>query len=84
MSRKKANELLVATIAVICTAGMAVLLWRFGTRSDYWGMIIPALFVVFYISWRSATSAKESTSAAPYSVLMVLVSALVLLLDVEF
>ncbi len=84
MSRRKANELLVAIIAAVCTAVMAMLLWRFGTRSDYWGVIVPALFVVFYISWRSTTSAKESTSVIPYSVLMVLVSALVLLLDLKF
>lgn len=84
MSRRKANELLVAMIAVACTAVMAILLWRFGTRSDYWGVLVPALFVVFYISWRSASSARESSSAIPYSILMVLVSGLVLLLDLKF
>jgi hypothetical protein len=84
MSRQKANELLVAIVAAVCTAVMAILLWQFGTRSDYWGVIVPALFVVFYISWRSATNAKESSSAVPYSILMVLISALVLILDLRF
>jgi hypothetical protein len=63
---------------------MAALFWRFGSRTDYWGLLVPALFLVFYISWKSASRAKESVSAIPYSVLMALVSALVLFLDLRF
>lgn len=84
MSARKANELLISVVAAVCTAAMAILLWRFGTRSDYWGVVVPALFVVFYVSWRSASNTKESSSAVPYSILMVLISALVLILDLKF
>ncbi|HWQ22274.1 MAG TPA: hypothetical protein VN478_06075 [Clostridia bacterium] len=84
MSKRWVSELLVAIVALVCTAAMAALFWRFGSRTDYWGLLVPALFLLFYISWKSATRAKESVSAIPYSVLMVLVSALVLILDLRF
>jgi hypothetical protein len=84
MSRRWVSEVLVAVVAAVCTAIMAALFWRFGSRSDCWGLLVPALFLVFYISWKSASHAQESVSAVPYSVLMVLVSALVLVLDLRF
>jgi hypothetical protein len=84
MSKRWVSELLVVIVAAVCTAIMAALFWRFGSRTDYWGLLVPALFLVFYISWKSASRAKESVSAIPYSVLMALVSALVLFLDLRF
>jgi len=84
MSKRWVSELLVAIAVAVCTAVMAALFWGFGTRTDYWGLLVPALFLVFYISWKSASHAQESVSAVPYSVLMVLVSALVLILDLKF
>ncbi len=84
MSKRWASELLVTVVAAVCTAIMGALFWRFGARTDYWGMLVPALFLVFYISWKSASRAKESVSAIPYSVLMVLVSIFVLILDLRF
>ena len=84
MSKRWISELLVVIVAVVCTAVMGALFWSFGSRTDYWGLLIPALFLVFYISWKSASHAQESVSAVPYSVLMILVSALVLVLDLKF
>lgn len=84
MSRRWVSELVVMIVAAVCTAIMGALFWRFGSRTDYWGLLVPALFLVFYISWKSASHAKESVSAIPYSVLMALVSALVLFLDLRF
>jgi len=84
MSKRWVSELLVVIVATVCTAVMGALFWRFGSRTDYWGLLIPALFLVFYVSWKSASRAKESVSAIPYSVLMALVSALVLFLDLKF
>ncbi len=84
MSKRWVSELLVAIVAIVCTAVMAALFWRFGSRTDYWGLLIPALFLVFYVSWKSASRAPESVSAVPYSVLMALVSAVVLFLDLRF
>jgi len=84
MSKRWVSEVLVAIVAAVSTAVMAALFWRFGSRTDYWGLLVPALFLLFYISWKSATHAKESVSAVPYSMLMVLVSALVLILDLRF
>jgi hypothetical protein len=84
MSKRWVSELLVVIVAAVCTAIMAALFWRFGSRTDYWGLLVPPLFLVFYISWKSASRAQESVSAVPYSLLMVLVSALVLVLDLKF
>jgi uncharacterized membrane protein len=84
MSKQWVSELLVVIVAAVCTVVMGALFWRFGSRTDYWGLLVPALFLVFYISWKSASRAKESVSAIPYSVLMALVSALVLFLDLRF
>ncbi|MHB8107096.1 MAG: hypothetical protein ACYDH4_06665 [Candidatus Cryosericum sp.] len=84
MRKRWVSELLVAIAAAACTVVMGALFWSFGTRTDYWGLLVPALFLVFYISWKSASHAQESVSAVPYSVLMVLVSALVLVLDLKF
>lgn len=84
MSKRWVSELLVVIVATVCTAVMGALFWRFGSRTDYWGLLVPALFLIFYISWKSASRAKESVSAIPYSVLMALVSALVLFLDLRF
>ncbi|MCX6085170.1 MAG: hypothetical protein NTX94_01855 [Caldiserica bacterium] len=84
MGKRWVSELLVVIVTAVCTAIMGALLWRFGTRSDYWGLLVPALFLVFYVSWKSASREQESMSAIPYSVLMILVSALVLVLDLRF
>ncbi|MFZ2413963.1 MAG: hypothetical protein WAW16_07065 [Candidatus Cryosericum sp.] len=84
MSKRWVSELVVAIVAAVCTVVMTALFWRFGSRTDYWGLLIPALFLVFYISWKSASHSRESVSAVPYSVLMALVSALVLFLDLRF
>lgn len=71
-------------MAAGCTAVMGVLFWRFGSRTDYWGMVIPVLFLVFYISWRSVSRTDNHGMILPYSILMILVSAVVLLLDLKF
>jgi hypothetical protein len=84
VSRQRTNELLVAIVAAACTAIMGALFWRFGSRTDYWGLLIPALFLVFFISWRSVSRREDSALVVPYSVLMILVSALVLVLDLKF
>jgi len=84
MSKRWVSELLVVIVAAVCTAVMGALFWRFGSRTDYWGLLVPVLFLVFYVSWKSASRAKESVSAIPYSLLMALVSALVLFLDLRF
>jgi hypothetical protein len=84
MSKRWISELLVVIVAAVCTAVMGALFWRFGSRTDYWGLLVPALFLVFYISWKSASRTQESVSAIPYSALMVLISALVLILDLKF
>jgi len=84
VSRQRTNELLVAIVAAGCTAIMGALFWRFGSRTDYWGLLVPALFLVFFISWRSVSRREDSGIVLPYSVLMILVSALVLVLDLKF
>ncbi|MHB8070371.1 MAG: hypothetical protein ACYDHF_00265 [Candidatus Cryosericum sp.] len=84
MSKRRMNELLVAIVAAGCTAVMGALFWRFGSRTDYWGLLVPALFLVFFISWRSVSRADDGGPVLPYSILMILVSALVLVLDLKF
>lgn len=84
MSKQRTNELLVAIVAAACTVIMGALFWRFGSRTDYWGLLIPALFLVFFISWRSVSHREDGGIVLPYSVLMILVSALVLVLDLKF
>lgn len=78
------NELLVAIVAAGCTAIMGALFWRFGSRTDYWGLLVPALLLVFFVSWRSVSHTDENGTVLPYSILMILVSALVLILDLKF
>jgi hypothetical protein len=78
------NELVVTLVAAGCTAVMGALFWRFGSRTDYWGLAIPALFLVFFVSWRSVSHSDDNGVALPYSILMILVSAAVLVLDLKF
>jgi hypothetical protein len=78
------NQLVVAIVAAGCTAVMGALFWRFGSRTDYWGLLIPALFLVFFVSWRSVSHSDDNGVALPYSILMILVSAVVLVLDLKF
>ncbi len=84
MSRKRINELMVAIAAALCTAVMGVLFWRYGSRTDYWGLLVPALFLVFFVSWRSVSRMDDRGIVLPYTILMTLVSALVLVLDLKF
>jgi len=84
VSRQRINELLVAIVAAGCTAIMGALFWRFGSRTDYWGLLVPALFLVFFVSWRSVSHREGSGIVLPYSILMIVVSGLVLLLDLKF
>jgi hypothetical protein len=78
------NQLVVAIVAAGCTAVMGTLFWRFGSRTDYWGLLIPALFLVFFVSWRSVSRTDDDGMVLPYSILMILVSAVVLVLDLKF
>ncbi|HPS69869.1 MAG TPA: hypothetical protein PLO19_03885 [Candidatus Cryosericum sp.] len=78
------GQLVVAVTAGVCTVVMGLLLARFGSRTDYWGLLVPGLFLVFYLSWRSVTATREPIPGISYSILLLLISALVLLLDLEF
>lgn len=81
MSRRRFNELIVAVVAIACTIAMWVVLWKFGHSSNYWGLLVPTLLLVFFVSWRSVSRTDGNRSVLPYSVFMALVSALVVLLD---
>ena len=77
------GQLVVAVTAGLCTLIMGLLLARFGSRTDYWGLLVPGLFLVFYLSWRSVTSTREPIPGISYSILLLVISALVLMLDLE-
>ena len=78
------GQLVVAVTAALCTVVMGFLLGRFGSRTDYWGLLVPGLFLVFYLSWRSVTGTREPIPGVSYSILLLVISALVLMLDLEF
>jgi len=82
--RNVSGQLVVAVTAGVCTVVMGLLLARFGSRTDYWGLLVPGLFLVFYLSWRSVTATREPLPGIPYSILLLLISALILMLDLEF
>ena len=81
---RPSGQLVVVVTALVSTAVMGFLFSRFGSRTDYWGLLVPGLFLVFYLSWRSVTGTREPIPGISYSILLLLISALVLLLDLEF
>jgi hypothetical protein len=81
---RPSGQLVVVATALASTAVMGFLFSRFGSRTAYWGLLVPGLFLVFYLSWRSVTATREPIPGISYSILLLLISALVLLLDLEF
>ncbi len=63
---------------------MALLFWHFGSRTDFWGLLVPLLFVIFFLCWKAVSQTREAVQGIPYAILMVLVSALVLFFDLRF
>ncbi len=84
MKKRGVDDLVIVLTAVVCTAVMAVLFGHFGSHADFWGLLVPLLFVIFFISWKAVSHSRESMPSIPYAVLMVLISALVIVLDLGF
>lgn len=84
MRRRWVDEVIVAVAAVICTVVMALLFRHFGSRTDFWGLLVPLLFVIFFLCWKAVSQTREAVQGIPYAILMALVSALVLFFDLRF